>query len=158
MTLPLSVELVQPARRQVRSELFGTLDITDDEIFEFRDGLLGFPECRSWALLRGSKAGTAWLQSADHSTLIFLLVDPFVFFEGYSAELSEGELYRLHARNAGEIAVFAIVTLPMADQDSCTANLQGPVVLNLVARRGVQVVFGDGPFGMRAPILMSALL
>ena len=158
MTLPLTLDAVRPALRQVRSELFGTLDITDDEIIEFHDGLLGFPLCRSWALLRGSKNGTAWLQSADHSALIFLLVDPFVFFEGYSAELSEGELHRLQAKNAGEIAVFAIVTLPTAGQDICTANLQGPVVLNLVARRGVQVVFGDGPFGIRAPIPLLALI
>ena len=158
MTLPLSVEQLRPAYRQIRSDLFGTLDITDDEILEFRDGLLGFPQCRSWALLRGSKNGTAWLQSAEHSTLIFLLVDPFVFFEGYSAELSEGELHRLRAKNAGEIAVFAIVTLPSAGQEICTANLQGPLVLNLVARRGIQVVFGEGPFGIRAPIPLDALI
>ncbi len=158
MTLPLTVALALPARRQVRSDLFGTLDITDDEIIEFRDGLLGFPQCRSWALLRGSKSGTAWLQSADHSTLVFLLVDPFVFFDGYSAELSEGELHRIRAKDAGEIAVFAIVTLPTAGEEVCTANLQGPLVMNLVARSGIQVVFGEGPFGIRAPIPLDSLI
>jgi flagellar assembly factor FliW len=158
MTLPLTVEQAVPTRRQIRSELFGTLDITEDELIEFSDGLLGFPTCRSWALLRGTKDGTAWLQSAEHATLVFLLVDPFVFFDGYSAELSPGELHRLKASDSSEIAVFAIVTLPGAGTDTCTANLQGPVVLNLVSRRGVQVVFGEGPFGIRAPIALEALL
>lgn len=146
-----------PTRRVLRSDLFGTLDITDDDLIEFGEGLLGFPECRSWALLRGSTSGSAWLQSADHPSLVFLLVDPFAFFEGYSAELSDGELRRLRARDASEIAIFAIVTLPEAGGTTCHANLQGPVVLNLALRRGIQVVFGEGPFGVRAPIPLEAL-
>ena len=158
MTIPLTVEQAVSAHRVLRSDLFGPLDITDDALIEFSAGLLGFPECRSWALLRGTKDGTAWLQSADHSTLVFLLVDPFVFFEGYAAELSEGELRQLRAKDAGEITVFAIVTLPAAGEQVCSANLQGPLVLNLAARRGVQVVLGEGPFGVRAPIPMTALL
>lgn len=158
MTLPLPVDEVTVARRVLRSELFGALDISDNDLIEFGDGLLGFPECRTWALLRGTKDGTAWLQSADHSALVFLLVDPFVFFEGYSAELSDAELRRLRAKDAGEIAVFAIVTLPSPGHETCTANLQGPVVLNLAARRGIQVVFGEGPFGVRAPISLDSLL
>jgi flagellar assembly factor FliW len=147
-----------PIPRVLRSELFGQLDISDDDLIEFSDGLLGFPECRTWALLRGSKDGSAWLQSADHSALVFLLVDPFVFFEGYVADLSEGELRRIHAKDASEIAVFAIVTLPDPGTLTCHANLQGPVVMNLAARRGIQVVFGEGPFGVRAPISLDVLL
>lgn len=158
MTLPLPVEPCLPARRVLHSDLFGTLEITDSDLLEFNDGLLGFPECRTWALLRGTKEGAAWLQSADHPALVFLLVDPFVFFEGYSAELSDSELRRLHAKDAGDIAVFSIVTLPMSGDSTCFANLQGPVVLNLVARRGLQVVLGEGPFGVRAPIPIETLL
>lgn len=158
MTLPLPVEQAMPARRVLRSELFGALDISDDDLIEFSEGLLGFPECRSWALLRGSKNGSAWLQSADHAALIFLLVDPFEFFEGYGADLSDGELRRLHAKDASEIAVFAIVTLPNPGESVCTANLQGPVVVNLIARRGIQVVLGEDSFGVRAPIPLGALL
>lgn len=158
MTLPLTVERPLPAYRMLHSELFGPIEITDADLVEFNEGLLGFPECRTWVLLTGSKQGTAWLQSADHSALVFFLVDPFVFFDGYAAELSEGELRRLRAKDAGEIAVFAIVTLPLPGDDTCAVNLQGPVVLNLAMRRGVQVVLGEGPFSVRAPIPMSALL
>jgi flagellar assembly factor FliW len=158
MTLPLTVERLMPARRTLHTELFGNLDISEDDLIAFEDGLLGFPECRAWAILRGTKDGTAWLQSADHAALVFLLVDPFVFFEGYSAELSDGELRRLHAHDAGQIAVFAIVTLPSPGSTACSANLQGPVVMNLAARRGIQVVFGDGPHSVRTPLTLDALV
>lgn len=158
MTLPLTVDTPPATRREVRSELFGTLEVTDHDLLNFADGLLGFPQCRTWALLRGTKDGTAWLQSAEHPALVFLLVDPFVFFDGYSADLSVGELRRLDASDASTIAVFAIVTLPAAGETVCTANLQGPVVLNLAAQRGVQVVLGEGPFGIKAPIALEALI
>ncbi len=158
MTLPLPVEQAMPSCRIVRSELFGALEVPDHDLLEFSEGLLGFPECRSWALLRGTKEGTAWLQSADHAALVFLLVDPFVFFEGYSADLSDSELRRLHAKDASEIAVLAIVTLPGPANSTCSANLQGPVVVNVASRRGIQVVLGEGPFGVHAPIPLDALL
>jgi flagellar assembly factor FliW len=158
MTLPLPVDQASPGRRLVRSELLGLLDVSEHDLIEFPEGLLGFPECRSWALLLGTKHGTAWLQSVEHSALVFLLVDPFVFWDGYAADLSEGELHRIRAKDASEIAVFSIVTLPVPGSDVCTANLQGPVVVNLARRRGIQVVFGEGPFGVRAPIPLSALI
>lgn len=158
MTLPITVEQAISVRRVLRSDLFGDLVVADSDLIEFPEGLLGFPECRTWALLRGTKAGTAWLQSAEHSALVFLLVDPFVFFEGYSAELSDSELRRLRSKDPSEIAVFSIVTLPSAGETMCFANLQGPVVMNLLERRGVQVVLGEGPFGVRAPVPLDALL
>jgi flagellar assembly factor FliW len=158
MTIPLPVVQAVHGPRVLRSDLFGPLDISDDDLIEFGDGLLGFPQCRSWALLAGTKPGTAWLQSAEHSALIFLLVDPFVFFEGFTADLSNGELRRLNAHDASSIALFAIVTLPGGSHDQCTANLQGPLVLNVAERRGIQVVFGEGAFDVKAPIPLSALL
>jgi flagellar assembly factor FliW len=72
--------------------------------------------------------------------------------------LSESELRRLIAKDASDIAVFAIVTLPLPGETICTANLQGPVIMNFAAHRAIQVVFGEGPFGVRAPIPLSALV
>lgn len=158
MTVPLPVGAVAGAPVIVQSDLFGPLPVSPTELVHFRDGLLGFPECRSWALLSGTKAGTAWLQSAEHPALVFLLVDPFVFFDGFTADLSDGELRRLNAHSAANIAVFAIVSLPGGAQEECTVNLQGPIVLNAAERRGIQVVLGEGPFDVRTPIAMSALL
>lgn len=158
MTVPLLMDPVMADRIVVQSELFGPLEVSGTELIRFREGLLGFPECRTWALLRGSKDGTAWLQSAEHPALVFLLVDPFVFFDGFTADLSESELRRLNAHDASSIALFAIVTLPGGGHDACSANLQGPLVINAADRLGMQVVFGEGAFDVRTPIPMSALL
>lgn len=158
MTVPLPAGVATPARVTVPSDLFGPLQVSTDELVHFREGLLGFPQCQTWALLRGTKPGTAWLQSAEHSALVFLLIDPFVFFDGFTADLSESELRRLNAHSAASIAVFAIVSLPGGAQEECTVNLQGPIVLNAAERCGIQVVLGEGPFDVRTPIALSALL
>ncbi len=139
-------------RRTIATELFGALDVAEEHLITFQEGILGFPACHTWVLIDGAKLGTAWLQSAEHSTLVFLLADPFVFFEGFAAELSPTELLHLEARDASQLALFAIVTLPASRADQATANLQGPVVINVHSGRGAQVVLGDTAWSVRQPI------
>lgn len=157
MTQPMPADTLLPARRQIRSELFGMLEVIESDLLTLPEGLLGFPKCHSWALLRGSKDGTAWLQSADHPALVFLLVDPFVFFEGYAVDLSPTDLRTLEATSATQVAVFAIVTLPAPRQLTCTVNLQGPLLLNLAGGLGAQIVLDKTDFGIREELPIEVL-
>lgn len=151
MTAPSLAMPADPtgARRSIPTELFGPLELADQQILEFPSGIFGFPACHHWTLIEGARRGTAWLQSVDHSALAFLLVDPFVYFDGFTAELSPTELRSLDAQDPGQIAVFAIVTLPRRREDTPTANLQGPLVINVVARRGTQVILGETAWGVQ---------
>ncbi|MFI5231594.1 MAG: flagellar assembly protein FliW [Gemmatimonadales bacterium] len=142
----------------VFTNLFGQIDIHEDELLDFRDGLLGFSLCKRWLLIAGKKQGTAWLQSADHGSLAFMLIDPFLTFEGYTAHLGPTEIAQLDAEDPAQIAVFAIVTLPSADMPETTANLRGPVVINVKARLGAQVVASEGTWSVRQPLPQPALL
>ena len=157
MTSIAAMQDVPRAQRRVPSDLFGHLDVTDEQILSFAEGLLGFPTCTQWVLVDGVRAGTAWLQSADQPSLAFLLVDPFVLFEGFTADLDANEVRRLGANAPSELAVFSIVTLPGADREDATANLQGLVVINVRSRRGAQVLTGDGRWAVRQPLALASL-
>lgn len=135
----------------LQSDLLGTLDISPDELVEFPAGLYGFPECRHFVLVKTDREGFYWLQSADHSALVFLLVDPFLHFPGYSVDLAPAELLELAATEPTDVAVFAIVTLPGGREEEPTANLQGPLALNL--RQGVakQLAISESEYGVRCP-------
>lgn len=135
----------------VSSDLFGALRVTEEQVLFFEHGIAGFADCTRWILVDGTRPGTAWLQSADVSTLAFLLVDPFVFFDGFSVELSPLDIRRLRADDATQLAVFAIVTFPASRGTPATANLQGPIVINVAKRRAAQIVLGDGPWSVRQP-------
>jgi flagellar assembly factor FliW len=79
----------------------------------------------------------------------FFLVDPFVFFDGFALDLSPSEAGRLGASDASQMAVFAIVTFPATRDEPATANLQGPIVINVAHRHAAQVIVSEGPWGVR---------
>lgn len=152
MTLSLMSATEPSTRRAVLTKLFGPVGYSEHQVVSFAKGLLGFPSCHQWLLMDGTKPGTAWLQSAEHGALAFLLVDPFMAFEGFTADLAPADVKRLDARDPADLAVFAIVTLPAGRSDEATANLQGPVVINVQARRGAQIVLNEGRWDLRQPL------
>ncbi len=157
MTPAMAVVAPACAPRTVVTHLFGQIDIQEDQVLDFRDGLLGFSLCKRWLLITGKKPGTAWLQSAEHGSLAFMLIDPFLTFDGYTAHLGPTEIAQLDAQDPAQIAVFAIVTLPSSDVPESTANLRGPVVINVQARLGAQVVSSEGTWSVRQPLPTAAL-
>jgi len=150
-----ALALATDSRMIVSSDLLGPLDVGLDEIIRFDAGIFGFPECRDFVLVPAEQDGLYWLQSSEHSTLAFLLVDPFAYFDGYAVDLTLPDRADLGARDAAEVAILAIVTLPRTRSGTPTANLQGPIALNLSARRGKQIALSDSDFGVRRPLDLS---
>ena len=136
----------------VASELLGELAVPAESIFTFPVGLFGFPECRRFALVPTGRAGMFWLQSLEHRALAFLLVDPFPHFAGYTVELGAGDRVELAVRDAADVAVLSIVTLPHRRDEPPTANLQGPIALDVRGRLGRQLALGENGWGVRRPL------
>ena len=117
--------------------------------FLFEQGLFGFPDCRTFALLPTGSDGFYLLQSTEHEALGLLLADPFRLFRGYSVDLPKLDADAIGAGRPEDIAILVTVTLPDAPGRAATANLQGPVVLNVRARRGRQVILNKPTWGVR---------
>ncbi len=147
--------LAMPRAMIVQSDLLGTLEVTEEEIIDFPAGLFGFPECRSFILLPAARDGVYWLQSVEHGALAFLLADPFQYFEGYSVDLPPADRKDLRVASQSDLVVLAIVTLPRSREEMPTANLQGPLAINLISRRGKQLAIGESEHGIRCPIALS---
>lgn len=148
---PMSAEYV------VRSDLLGEFTIHPNSTIEFPQGLLGLPEYRRFALVRAGSDTVYWMQSLDQSALLFLLVDPFTHFNDYSIEIPPQDVFDLGATNPSDVVVLAIVTLPVpGNTEPPTANLQGPVAINLRLGRGKQVVCVDSDYGVRCAIDLNA--
>ena len=142
----------------VHSDLLGSFTIPGGSAIDFPSGLLGFPDCHRFALVRAGTDAVYWLQSLDETSLGFLLVDPFVHFADYSVDIPANDAAELSANDAAEMAVLAIVTLPSTSSPDArpTANLQGPVAINLRLRRGMQIICPDVDYGVRRPFTLSA--
>ena len=141
----------------VTSSLFGEIQVRAQDVLEFPSGLLGFPECRSFALIAGQSNGTYWLQSIQHPVLVFLLVDPFLAFNDYAVDLAPQDLASLAITSSDDVAILAIVTLSRSPDEDATTNLQGPLVLNLKTRVGKQVTVDQPGIGIRVPVDLKKL-
>ncbi len=145
-----------PASVMITSQLFGALEIDESQLISMPDGLFGFPTCTRFALLPAGREGFFWLQSAEQPGVAFLIVDPFLYFGGYTVDLTAPVLQRLDTSEPTQVNVYTIVTLPSAAGEA-TANLQGPLVFNVAARHGFQAVIQDSEYGTRVPIPRESL-
>lgn len=115
----------------------------------FERGLFGFGEARSFLLAPTTKEGLYWLQSTEIEALCLVLADPFRFFPGYSVDLPDIDAAYLDAQEPDDVAVLVTVTLADRPDRASTANLQGPVAINVRSRRGRQVIINQPGFGVR---------
>jgi flagellar assembly factor FliW len=139
----------------IQSDLLGSLEVEPDSVFEFNQGLFGFPAVRSFVLASAERSGLYWLQSAEHSALTFLVVDPFLYFGDYVVDLGDADLKDLGVENPDEVSILAIVTLPSSRNETVTANLQGPLALNMRTHVGKQVVHQEPDYGTRCPFKLE---
>ncbi|HYC33565.1 MAG TPA: flagellar assembly protein FliW [Gemmatimonadales bacterium] len=137
---------------EIPSRLFGPIRVSPDAFITFPDGLPGFAGERRFILLPAAPEGLFWLQSVDEGRLAFLLVDPFLAFPGYSLDLPD-----LPGDGVPPL-VLVVATLPRAESEECTANLQAPVLLDLGQRTGRQLILADGRHSPRHPFDLHARL
>jgi len=127
----------------------GLVEYEERDILTFPDGLVGFPDHKQFILCGEQDLKPfQWLVSLESPDLSFLVVDPYLFFPDYSI----GRERMLDLAGRGEevhyVRIFAIVTI---DEDfiRSTANLLGPLVVNLASRRGRQLVLDDTRYTTR---------
>lgn len=139
----------------VESKLLGPLSIMESQVYHFAEGLYGFPEATAHALIPVARDGFFWLQSLEFSALTFLLIDPFMFVDGYAVDLNEGELADMGADDPSTILILSILTLPRDSEGCATVNLQGPLAFNIRQQRGKQTVI-DSMYGLRHPVEVNS--
>ena len=135
--------------RPVRSE------DTDVPELIFRNGLPGFPGERRFALVRWNGDGPySLLVDLDDPDVRFLVMPPFVFFPDYVVDLDDATAARVGLERAEDCLLLVIVRLGDRVEDA-TANLLGPIVINLQNREGVQAVLAESGYPTRAPLCQT---
>jgi flagellar assembly factor FliW len=141
-------------RCSINTSRFGVLEIEESRIIHFPEGLLGFPAQRRYIILE-HKPGSpfCWLQSLDSPDLAFVMASPLLVKEDYLESLPEKEKLFFHSKSKGDIAVFSLVTIPQGDVEKMTINLTGPLVIDIGAKTGKQVILSESGYDHRHPFL-----
>lgn len=122
----------------------------------FASGLPGFPGERRFALVRwGAFEGPYSLMvDLERPDVRFLVMPPYVFFPDYVVDLDDAIAAKIHLERPEDCLLLVIVTLGNRPEDA-TANLLGPVVINLQTREGVQAVLAESGHSTRVPLRAS---
>lgn len=123
----------------------------------FANGLPGFPGERRFGLVRwGAFEGPYSLMvDLDDPSVRFLVMPPYVFFPDYVVDLDDATAARIHLERAEDCLLLVIVTLTGRPEEA-TANLLGPVVINLDTREGTQAVLAESGYSTRTPLVQAA--
>lgn len=136
----------------IQTSRFGEVEITEEDIIQFPEGLLGFSDLRRFVLLDDPNDEIfAWLQSCEDSSIAFAVLEPELFAGNYKVQLSKHDMEVLQADDPNKIRYFCIITIP-DDPTQMTANIKAPLVLNPAKRIARQCVLQDSNLAIREPI------
>ena len=136
---------------QVKTTRFGQIEIDDDRIISFPQGILGFPDHHDFALVQTNEEGNFfWLQSVDRAELAFVVCDPLLFVPDYQLPAKIEDFERIELKNMADAQVFVIVNKV---EHTLTGNLQGPLVINVRNHQGRQLVLSEKKYSTRHPLL-----
>lgn len=138
---------------KIETKFLGQVEIEEQDILFFEEGLPGFSTVRSFVLLPiDADAPLVLLQSIEQAAVGFVLAYPFAFKKDYAFDLSEDDREDLHIEREEDVLVYGIVTLNETLADS-TINLLAPVIINLVKNRGKQIILSSSAaYPLRHPI------
>src|SRR5262245_55192749 len=135
----------------VETTRFGLVEVDERRLITFPAGLLGFAAYKTYALLQPDDNGAFfWLQSVEAPELAFVITSPALWVKGYEVPIRREQLEHLGMERLEDAQVYVIVN---KYGRALTANLQGPLVVNAISRRGMQVVLAEKRWTTRHEIV-----
>ena len=128
---------------KITTAYMGEVEINPTQIIKFEYGLPGFEDEKEFIQLPLSEASAYQiLQSVKTEGLAFIITSPYAIIADYSFELDESVILTLDIKSDNEVAVFVIVSLKDALENS-TVNLKAPIVLNIENKKAKQIILED---------------
>ena len=131
---------------------FGTVEIEDEKMIHFPEGIPGFDEYKDYVILYdndGEKQELfSWLQCATEQSLAFPIVNPFQIMENYNPMIEDDLLKPLGEFTDDDLMVFLLVTVP-SDVKKTSANMKAPILINTLNRRAMQVIVENDDYEIK---------
>lgn len=154
MSLDKQKTPVEPASTTIATRHFGEIKVREDQIITFTPGLLGFSDLHRYILIEhGQDSPFLWLQCVDDADLAFVVIDPVYVLSDYQIGPINGVKKELDVQNLQDLKVLVILTIPSGRPREMTANLMGPLLVNLANRRGKQLVLENSPYSHKHPVV-----
>lgn len=134
---------------QVKTRLFGEIEIAEEKIINLIHGLIGFPDMKRYTLIfdeeKKDKGNIMWLQSLDETDFAMPVMMPHVVKPDYAPELNVDALEQLGELTAENTYILVTVRVPKNPKEA-SINLKAPIIINTDTNIGDQIIIeGNEP-------------
>ncbi|MDE6759366.1 MAG: flagellar assembly protein FliW [Lachnospiraceae bacterium] len=141
-----------------KTKFFGEVELDDDKVLEFPNGIIGFEDYKKFAILYDeddkSENRISWLQSLDEQGLALPVIDPLVIAPEYAPVIEDELLGPLDDPSEEDLLFLLAMTIP-SDMTKVTANMKAPFIINATARKGVQLVVENEDYPVKFNVYES---
>lgn len=139
----------------VETKWFDKVEIADDKIITFENGLMGFEDYKKYTIIfdttEENKGGIMWLQSLDEVSLALPVIDPMIIREDYDPYVDDEALKAIGIDEKTEFLVLVTMTVP-ADIEKMSVNLKAPIVINAENLKACQLIADNDEYLVKFPI------
>lgn len=125
------------------TKFFGTIDIEDDKIINFPNGIIGFENLKNFALIydseREERSKISWLQSMEEPLMVLPVINPLDLVDAYTPTIEDELMKNIGDPADADLLIFVTLSIP-SDLTMMTANLKAPLIVNTVERKAMQVI------------------
>lgn len=140
---------------KINTRIFGEIEIADEKMITFENGIIGFPDLKRFALLhdeeKNTGVGIRFLQSVEEPGFAMPVMDPLVVKPDYAPEVAEELLQSIGEITDENLLVLVTVSVPN-DLTKMSVNLQGPFVINVDEHKACQVILDNSLYPVKYPI------
>lgn len=135
---------------KLHTKNFGEIEIDQQKIINFPEGLLGFEEEKQFVIINTEDEENPfqWLQSVTNPNLAFVIINPFFVYPNYDIVIPKIAQKKLKIKNQKDISIYSIVVVP-ENMEKMTANLLGPIIININEKLGKQVILDDNRYSTK---------
>lgn len=159
----MNVQRMPLAEGMIESHPFATpppdevAEIPEEAVITFPEGLIGCEGWKRFVLQDTEESGSfRLLQSLDDQRVSFVVTDPYLLLPDYSFEMTEADVNTIGLTKPGDALVLCVLVVKLKPELSVTANLLGPLVINVKRQIGVQVILPQSGYSARFPVMDSA--
>jgi flagellar assembly factor FliW len=136
-------------KRVLSNSRLVSLPVRPENIFHFPDGLPAFETIHEFVVLCPPDIKPFFvMQSLEPRNLAFICIDPFLVCPGYSPVISEADVKLLGLNGPEDVFIYSIVTVTR-DVHKISANLQGPIAINIRTGMGRQILCHEKEYPVR---------
>ena len=137
---------------KIETKIFGEIDIDDEKILHFSNGIIGFPDLKDFALMydaeKGEKSNIRWLQSLQEPAFAMPVLDPLAVMPDYNPEVEDELLKPIGELNPDEMLVLVTLTVPK-DITKMSVNLCAPIVIHTESRKACQIIVDNEKYPVK---------